>query len=498
MKKIYFFLIICFFNIEVYAQSDFCADAVEVIPTLAPPFIFFNGSFNGSTISTPPPSCAPNASQDVWYKFTATEMMNGITIGASTLSQIGVVVYDSDCNGTPMMCDYNTNIYGVTSISNNYIVGHIYYLRIFNGSPTATNVNFICRVEKYPQPINDSCANAITIVPEVETCSFSVKANFGGSTIGNPASCTPGASQDVWYKFVATNKMMLVSFSANNTIDVAVELYDGSCSGNLLICRNYNGLGASDGAFYNNFVIGNTYYLRAVNVSSRPSGSYNFYCLLNYPAPVNDLCADAIQLIPNSTCSSTPGTFSGAALDGNESTSCSQNSSQDVWYKFMATSHMMSVTITGVPNISDAFEIYDGTCNGPMVVCRDNNGIGFGEITNYSSFIVGHEYYIRVVNATGKPLSLDNFTICVQDPSLGETEINSKSIKVYPNPADNFIEVSNVDSTVNYELYNHLGQSVRKDYFRNNQIDIEDIQAGIYLLKISDGLNSVIKKIIKK
>jgi hypothetical protein len=88
---------------------------------------------------------------------------------------------------------------------------------------------------------NDLCSGATTLTPSATM--YSTQGSFSGSSLdGSASACAPNASQDVWYKFVATDQTMYVEvYNATNIgLDVAMEIYNGDCSGTLLVCKNSN------------------------------------------------------------------------------------------------------------------------------------------------------------------------------------------------------------------------------------------------------------------
>eukprot|EP01136_Pigoraptor_vietnamica_P035590 Opistho-1_new@9259 len=79
---------------------------------------------------------------------------------------------------------------------------------------------------------NDLCSNAAILTPAL-TCT-ATSGSFNGALLdGTASACAPNASQDVWYKFVATDPTMYVEVSnaINIGLDVAMEIYSGSCAG---------------------------------------------------------------------------------------------------------------------------------------------------------------------------------------------------------------------------------------------------------------------------
>jgi hypothetical protein len=76
-----------------------------------------------------------------------------------------------------------------------------------------------------------------------------------------------------------------------------------------------------------------------------------------------------------------------------------------------------------------------------------------------------------------------------QTPS-GIKDISPKPVKVYPNPTSGILTFELPDPYTSYDvlLYNTLGQAVSSQTIGNghNTIDISDVDAGIYVLKITD------------
>jgi len=83
---------------------------------------------------------------------------------------------------------------------------------------------------------------------------------------------------------------------------------------------------------------------------------------------------------------------------------------------------------------------------------------------------------------------------------INETDLKPFEIKVYPNPASQFIQISsNLSDTVNYELFNMTGQLLKKGTTTNNtKIDISYLTKGIYLIKAIENDKITIEKLIIK
>lgn len=85
-----------------------------------------------------------------------------------------------------------------------------------------------------------------------------------------------------------------------------------------------------------------------------------------------------------------------------------------------------------------------------------------------------------------------------QEDALGTTQNQiDPEIKVYPNPVKDFlyIDAKNLES---YTLYNILGQNLKQGQLNTDQIDLSELEEGLYILRFkSSGNKYISKKIIK-
>lgn len=82
-------------------------------------------------------------------------------------------------------------------------------------------------------------------------------------------------------------------------------------------------------------------------------------------------------------------------------------------------------------------------------------------------------------------------TLSTQDPI-------ENRVVVYPNPATEYLIVSGLEGSSKVEIYTITGQLVQIQNFENNvQINL-DLNAGMYLVKVTNGFQSTTKKIIVK
>ena len=84
-----------------------------------------------------------------------------------------------------------------------------------------------------------------------------------------------------------------------------------------------------------------------------------------------------------------------------------------------------------------------------------------------------------------------------KESSLSTDIVASNSFTIYPNPTENTLFISGSESPLTISIYNVLGEEVLSVKNRNN-INVEALPSGVYVIKISDGVKQTNKKFIKK
>ena len=74
------------------------------------------------------------------------------------------------------------------------------------------------------------------------------------------------------------------------------------------------------------------------------------------------------------------------------------------------------------------------------------------------------------------------------------TNINLRNIILFPNPTKNKLKLkSDMELSEHAELTNYLGKLIKKIKIENSEIDVQDMQEGIYFLRINSSTHKFIK-----
>lgn len=142
-----------------------------------------------------------------------------------------------------------------------------------------------------------------------------------------------------------------------------------------------------------------------------------------------------------------------------------------------------------------SFQVTNMPTTGEMRIMLNTNPIAMGAGNVLDSFYNSNidntttqDYY------TGLALGIESFsfdTLGVENVSITENDI-----KIYPNPASEFIKIEANKTIDKIELYDLIGKRVLKTT-QTNQIKINYLPNGIYLIKLFLDNKTITKKIVK-
>lgn len=124
------------------------------------------------------------------------------------------------------------------------------------------------------------------------------------------------------------------------------------------------------------------------------------------------------------------------------------------------------------------------------------------KILNDTVITATREANFTLSNPTnGAQLNIRGFTLVIREDDLEPTAINDyyfEKVKVYPNPASDFIYLENIPLASTIQLFNLNGEII-KGASINNMVEkllIHDLNPGIYILKINNDKHTKIYRVV--
>ncbi|HAI17198.1 MAG TPA: endonuclease I, partial [Xanthomarina gelatinilytica] len=83
---------------------------------------------------------------------------------------------------------------------------------------------------------------------------------------------------------------------------------------------------------------------------------------------------------------------------------------------------------------------------------------------------------------------------------LSNEEFSQETFNIYPNPVSNQLNIQlNSTEKTQIEIYNILGKRVlTKTIHQSQSIQLDNLNSGVYILKLTQGNTTISKKLIKK
>lgn len=251
------------------------------------------------------------------------------------------------------------------------------------------------------------------------------------------------------------------------------------------------------------------FYVRTL-CSGPTTSSWSSVLDFNTP-PTNDAACDAVDLTSSVGTASTGGAYSnvGASTEtsevGGTCWSFSDPASESVWFKFTTP----GATITISTDLSNGGSLTDtvltiytaGDCSDlstfTEVGCNDDvSGSSF--LSEIVVALAAGTYYVQ---AEGFGTTIGTFDILYLDPSLSVDTVDVvQTLKYFPNPVNDKLNLRAQSNIQNVGVYNMLGQEVMRlaPNAVSSDVDMSALQAGAYFVKVSINDKVETIRIIKK
>jgi len=360
-----------------------------------------------------------------------------------------------------------------------------------------------------PPPANDECVTAITLPVNLDLNCGTVTAGYtiGATDSGTaPSPCYGQADDDVWFKFVATattHKISLLNItsvgSTAGDTDTYFQVFSGGCGAlSSILCSD------PPSGVVSGLTVGETYLVRVYSYYGAGSNQSFNICVGTFPPPpANDACSGAL--------SATAFPYTYAQNDGAGATNnsgivsvCSNEMNDGTWFTFTGDGSTFNINVT-MPAGSDfdpQIGVYSGNCS--ALNCEstvDDGGQGGAETVSVPT-LAGNTYYINVGHYSGWSDEPEGaFTINITKNNLATSEVaaNKNTIKVFPNPFRDVVNISDIAKVKSVSVTDVSGRLIRVIENPTSEIHLGELKQGVYflMLDMKDGSKQVVKTIKK-
>lgn len=437
MKHLFTYLFFLLVTIHVRGQSN------NLCPQTGVPVLPVNScsgpsNYNvASTFTVDPTTSLPvgttcvtasRNSRDGWYQFTATTTATTI-IGTVISRDLAIAVYSGTCGAMTELGCVNAGGNGVTeTLTFTTTPGTVYYIRLIRYNSTSSNdmTGTISILSPVP---NNECTGAITLTPAVpagacnQTCG-----HIYNATGSSPATaCTGAANMDVWYQFTPTQAQHVITVGGSTTFNPVVELLSGNCGAlTSLACADVTGDGGTENLTYNNFIPGNTYYIRVYDFGPTPPTTFQFNICITTPvmptcpASLGGGVVNVSSLPYNATGRTTTG--AGDEFTASNTITCGSSTylqgNDEVFIFTPSVSGVVSITLTSA-STNVGMMLY----NGCPFTGSGSSCIGYSQSTSGNQFLcsnvnAGTQYYL-IVDRNSVGGSIPSYNITISAPATG-------------------------------------------------------------------------------
>lgn len=131
-------------------------------------------------------------------------------------------------------------------------------------------------------------------------------------------------------------------------------------------------------------------------------------------------------------------------------------------------------TITGIPPSFNCYAFFVRS------VCSSTDVSNWTGATTLGCSITAYNWFLTLSNENFIPNS------------------DTDNLQIFPNPTKNIINIKNITEIENIKIFDYLGKEVLTQTENNNEINVENLSKGIYLIEINSENRKVYKKLIKE
>ena len=260
-----------------------------------------------------------------------------------------------------------------------------------------TTITYIADAVCAGPPVNDNCANALTIA-----CGGTVTGNTSAATVDVVPTCvtTLSSAPGVWYTFVGNGQNVTLSLCGSG-YDTKIGVFTGTCASLVCVTGNDDFCGLQSQVNFAS-TLGTTYYVLVTGFGSA-AGAFTLAMTCTSPI-VNDICTGALPIGCGQTITGTTAT---ATLEPGVPTCVTTlNTAKSLWYTFVGNGAPNTLSMCG-SSYDTKIGVFTGTCASLVCVTGNDDFCGLQSQVTFPTTL-GTTYYIIV---TGFGSSSGAFTL---------------------------------------------------------------------------------------
>lgn len=141
--------------------------------------------------------------------------------------------------------------------------------------------------------------------------------------------------------------------------------------------------------------------------------------------------------------------------------------------------------------VVDKYIVTYGSIDTTLVALKTGNKLTTDKLADGS-----YTFGVIAVDPSGNKSGKASVKVTIS--SIDVKSVNSATLTFYPNPATNYINLKDIESSSIVKLYNITGQNVLTTTVQNGRIDISNLNNGLYVIKVENGKNTFVSKMIKE
>ncbi|MBO5854536.1 MAG: T9SS type A sorting domain-containing protein, partial [Bacteroidales bacterium] len=153
--------------------------------------------------------------------------------------------------------------------------------------------------------------------------------------------------------------------------------------------------------------------------------------------------------------------------------------------------------LTAKVDVNNVTLTWDAADADEYIIRRDGEQIAIVTETTFAETLEDGIHTYNIVARKGNQYSLPAFIAVELGNFVNVNEIEYDNVEVYPNPTSGMLYVK-IDRTFDAIVYNYQGQIVKKLYDNNAQIDLSELNYGIYFVEIRTNEGVTVKKVLVK